>query len=774
MTQFIDRPVSVTVTRMRQIDNLDRIGEADFLSSFSIDGRTFSGRKFEGKDDLNPGSAWSFTNSAGQSNGLVPFSIRVFEDDRGAIGGGLTTVDINPLAGKRDLDFFLNLETGEVFSTEGGSSFQRLGSVNQTITLRGAGDSSRGEISFVVNGTAGTEPANSVFTTPGNKAGAVGGGFFGQALITGDFNADGKADLVTGFPLANVTNGTLNGDVYVTFGSSNGLNRFTTQTFNGGNLGTAVFGSALAVGDINGDRVDDLILGGNTPVVRFGRAGGGLNNGQNNISKDPSFPTSTSFASTVAAGDFNGDGKDDVVMGDAFATVSGKSTTGAIQVNYGSASGVTLNRQVFHRDTPGILGRTDPNASFGSAIAAGDINGDGFEDLIIGAPGAPDSAAGAGVFHVLFGSATGLTTANNQLIGQSFSGQTNQSGDRFGAAIAVGDVNGDRIADVVVGAPGKNNKAGQVYVYHGRRGQPLSTVATRILTQPNLSGGAAEANDKFGTTLDVKDLNNDGFADLVIGAPGEDNDTGVAHVTFGSASGLSSNVRILQQGNAGIAGTREAGDRFGTGIAIGNFDGSGTAEIAISAPNESFGRDRGAGLVNIVPSVFTASSFSLSAIESTKSGSNRSDILRGSAANGILNGKGGNDLILTGGGNDLAMGGAGDDILVAGGGDDLLYGGKGRDTQNGGPGQDIFVLAPKEGLDLIQDFQVGKDFLGLARGLEFEDLQLVQRGSSTVVKGLGDRLAILSGVEASSLTADRFVQIGFTSFEDMVAPSIIS
>jgi Ca2+-binding RTX toxin-like protein len=333
-------------------------------------------------------------------------------------------------------------------------------------------------------------------------------------------------------------------------------------------------------------------------------------------------------------------------------------------------------------------------------------------------------------------------------------------------------VNGDRVADVIVGAPGKNGGAGQVYVYNGRRGQPLSTIASHILTQPNLLGGLAEAGDNFGASIDVKDINNDSFADVVIGAPGEDNSAGIAHITFGSSAGVTSNVRILQQGFSGIAGTREAGDRFGVGVAIGNFDGSGTAEIAVSAPSESFGSNVGAGLVNVIPSA-SINAFSLSAIESTKAGTNSSDILRGTAANGIINGKGGDDRIFTGAGNDIAMGGAGDDILLAGAGDDLLYGGAGRDTQTGGRGRDVFVLTAQEGTDLIRDFRVGEDFLGLA-GLEFEDLELIRQGSSTVVQPGSNQLAILTGVKPSSLTSNDFVQIGFTTFENMTVPIVVS
>jgi Ca2+-binding RTX toxin-like protein len=785
MVQFIDSPVNVKITRMREIDNLDEgiTRQADFDSEVTIDGRRFDGQLFEEQDDLNPGNAWSFTN--GVSGRVVPFKIRIEERDSGFLGGTGPTVDINPIAGKRSLDLFLDLQTGEIFSTETGSK-QVLGFVGQTITLRGSGDQDRGEVSFVVNGTAGTEPANSVIIqspflseTPESNdqlGGRLSGG--NNPLVSGDFNADGKADLVVG--------SFFDQTVHVINGTSTGLDQSSLQAkFNQSNLGVEINGQSFAVGDINGDGVDDLVMGGafgsNSPttVVRFGRAGSGLTNGQSNISKDPSIVANSSFGATVTTGDFNGDGKDDVVTGAVVATVAGQSGAGAIQINYGSATGISNNRQVFDRNTPGILGIPTANARFGDALAAGDVNGDGFEDLIVGVSGAPDTAAGAGAFHVIYGSATGLTTANNQLIGQSASGQANQAGDLFGGAIAVADINGDGVDDVVVGAPGKNNDAGQVYVYQGRRGQSLSSVASRILTQTNLNAGLSQAGDQFGVTLDAKDVNNDGFADIVIGVPGETNGAngaGVAHLVLGSAAGVSSTVRTIDQGVAGVAGRREAGDQFGTGIAIGNFDGAGAAELAVSAPGEDFGAVQDAGLVNIVPAAslaLPASAFSLSAIQSTRTGTNKNDTLLGTDANGIISGEAGNDQIDARGGNDLLLGERGNDTLLAGAGDDLIFGGKGRDTLTGDQGRDTFVLASKYGTDVITDFQAGEDFLGLAEGLQFADLQMFQQGSSTILKAHGQRLAILENVITSSLTANDFLQVGFTTYEGMTVPTIL-
>lgn len=606
MAQFIDESVTVQITRMQAVDTLDGrfTGQADFTSTVTIDGVTRNGRKFDGKDDLNPGTAWTFTNTSSQINGVVPIKIRINEEDTGPD----THVDINPLANKKDLEFLFNQQTGEIFSTETGV-VQRLGFVNQPITLEGrAGDESRGRITFVVSGkTIASNSPNSVLIQQGfgaetpENSDRLGKSFFSgnSPLIVGDFNNDGRDDLVVTAFSESLG--------HVSYGATSGLSSIGTQTF-GNTLGS------LAVGDINGDGVDDLVsgtfvsgTGTPTATIRFGKAGSGLNNGQQVITTSSSFPGSVTFGGTLATGDFNGDGKDDVAIGDPLANVPNNNGTsdGAVQINYGSSAGITTNgQQVFHRDTPGIPGGYESSATrFSGALASGDLNGDGFDDLVIGAPGAGDSAAGAGVFHVLYGSRSGLSTANNQLIGQFFSGLADKTGDRFGESIAVADVNGDRIDDVIVGAPGRTNGAGQVYVYHGRRGGSLSSVASRILTQDSLFSGPAEAGDNFGAMIAARDFNNDGFADVLLGSPGEDNGAGTVHRVLGTSTGVStSNLDVLnlRQGVGNVTGTREAGDRFGTGIAIGNFNGSGFAEFAVSAPFESFGSVTNAGMVNII------------------------------------------------------------------------------------------------------------------------------------------------------------------------------
>lgn len=139
----------------------------------------------------------------------------------------------------------------------------------------------------------------------------------------------------------------------------------------------------------------------------------------------------------------------------------------------------------------------------------------------------------------------------------------------------------------------------------------------------------------------------------------------------------------------------------------------------------------------------------------------------------IVEGENANRRLLGQESDDVLLGRHRRDRMSAGAGDDLLYSGAGRDTQKGGRGRDVFVLKSQEGSDLIRDFQVGKDSLGLSR-LKFEDLQLLRQGSSTVVQAGNKHIATLAGVESNSLTANDFVQIDFTTFENMAVPAVVS
>jgi hypothetical protein len=230
-----------------------------------------------------------------------------------------------------------------------------------------------------------------------------------------------------------------------------------------------------------------------------------------------------------------------------------------------------------------------------------DFNGDGFGDLAVGAPGEDlGSLSNAGGVNVIYGASSGLASAGNQFWSQNSSGVkgTAETNDAFGRAVATGDFNHDGFSDLAVGAPfdsvGSVASAGAVNVLYGRA-TGLSASGNQQWDQDSKGvRNAADANDDFGFALAARDFNDDGFTDLAIGVPGEDGktsaDVGAVNVLYGSASGLSA------KGDQYISGA-QAGDRFGTALAAGNFDGAHGQDLAVGAPDATNDGAAGAGTV---------------------------------------------------------------------------------------------------------------------------------------------------------------------------------
>ena len=147
-----------------------------------------------------------------------------------------------------------------------------------------------------------------------------------------------------------------------------------------------------------------------------------------------------SFGAALAAGDFDGDGRVDLAVGVSGESVNGLASAGAVNVLYGAASGLTSARnQLWHQDSAGIIGTAEENDQFGDALAAADFNGDGRADLAVGVPTETvNGATWAGAVNVLYGSASGLTSAGNQLWTQDSTGVpgTPNTGAEFGCALA--------------------------------------------------------------------------------------------------------------------------------------------------------------------------------------------------------------------------------------------------------------------------------------------------------------------------------------------------
>jgi hypothetical protein len=289
--------------------------------------------------------------------------------------------------------------------------------------------------------------------------------------------------------------------------------------------------------------------------------------------------TPSAQAAPSAAGDFNGDGESDLAIGAPLDSVAGRSNAGAVNVIYGSErSGLREDPdQQFTQDTRGIRGAADAHDRFGSALATGDFDGDGFGDLAIGSPG--EDIAGVrntGVVQVLYGR-RGRLTVEDDMFGQGFAGipGTREAEQNFGAALAVGDFDGDGEADLAVGTPfediGADANAGAVNILYGSQSSGIYTRDDFWSQGTRGIKGLRQAFDNFALAIATGDFDRDGYGDLAVGSPGDSvagfGAAGAVNVIHGARGGLREDRdQLWTQGTRGIKGA-VGDDWFGAVLA---------------------------------------------------------------------------------------------------------------------------------------------------------------------------------------------------------------
>jgi hypothetical protein len=410
-----------------------------------------------------------------------------------------------------------------------------------------------------------------------------------------DFNGDGYPDLALGNPYGTVSGHAGAGFVTIIYGSSSGLNTAKKQVFSQNTTGVPGaaeaydhFGYSLASLDFNKDGYADLLVGApdedttagsnaGSETILWGSKSGLTGTGSGAIAEpSPYAGAGHRFGYSLAAGDLDGDGWTDWVD-----TAPGGGYFFAFTSNPGTQQ---LKAQGFH---PSVKAHRFRAAKKGTASAAatntltalipaiGDVNGDNKADLVLSWQGTVAPKSGFDVWN--------FTPTDSTIMGEAITRVD---------SLAVGDFNGDGYGDVAAGGADESaGTGGHVTVYKGDANVTLANPTTITQSSPSVPG-AAVAGDRFGYSVSAGDVNKDGKYDLAVGVPyrkvSSQSHAGEAIMLYGSASGLTgTGSQAVSQSTSGVPGAAEKNDEFGWTVSMLNVNSDGWADLLVGAPLEN-------------------------------------------------------------------------------------------------------------------------------------------------------------------------------------------
>ena len=555
--------------------------------------------------------------------------------------------------------------------------------------------------------------------------------------------------------------------------------------------GDGAVGGELLFADVNSDGYDDLIMGAPDATVH-GTAGAGA------VTVVPGSPAGLvpadqvrwtvqraggqtegepRFGQAIVAGDFDGDGVEDLAVGAPGVDGGGVDRAGVVHVRYSSSPDFGASEdQRWHEGADGVPGRRDTDDRFGSELAAGDFDGDGFDDLVV-----RTRNAGADAMLILEGGPLGLGTAGARIVVETPSGLP--VGALAFEAAATADLDQDGFDELLLGSPGGADDVGVVTLWRGSARGLDQASATRLF-------GPGGVN--VGLTLDVMDLDDDGWLDVVASGANR------LRIARGTEDGLVSSMsdhwpyhrgtccwgskgHFVPDFNPGevvvgdfdgdrlgdiMVGRRWAGiylrgadvlptwgasiAYFGEGVrAVGDADGDGVDDVASYRVNDGRSDPATGDLLPFVSVRYSTRSLTCAGSPVTvfiargDRPTSGDDVILGTRGDDRIFGRGGDDVICGRGGRDRLHGGRGDDRIYGGADDDRITGGLGRDHLDGGVGADR--MRGGRGRDALH----GGDDPDWLVGGPGSDAVHGERGADVLIGGRG----------ADRLTGDRFEDV---------------